>query len=95
MPQNERRLPKETWREQVCAIRANTAKKATKISPSAMSEVLTALDGYWDALEASDLTERSKGIYMAMAENFVRWMRNDFVPGSRMMPRKVKPDAAT
>jgi hypothetical protein len=66
--------------------RSINAQKSTQISPSAMLEVLTALDKYWDAVEASDLGEDAKGIYMSMAEYFVRWMRNDFVPGSRNSP---------
>jgi|SRR5215831_15756039 len=75
------------WRQHVSSAsdmtRAMTAQKATRISPSAMTEVLSALNDYWVAIEASDLKERSKGIYMSMADNFVRWMRDEFVPGSR------------
>jgi hypothetical protein len=77
---------------QVCREqnRLKMAEKATRISPSAMLEVLSALDGYWDDIEASDLSERGKGIYMEMAENFVRWMRDDFAPGSRKAPYRVR-----
>ncbi len=79
-------------REQVEALakmsRSLNAQKATRISPSAMSEVQAALNDYWDELDASDLSEASKGIYMANADNFVRWMRNDFTPGSRNTPWK-------
>jgi hypothetical protein len=75
------------WREHVRSAtdktRAMTAERATRISPAAMTEVLSALDDYWAAIESSDLKERSKGIYMSMADNFVRWMRSEFVPGSR------------
>lgn len=75
------------WRDHVRSAcdrtRAMTADKATRISPSAMAEVLSALNDYWDALEASDLKERSRGIYMSMADNFVRWMRDEFAPGCR------------
>lgn len=75
------------WREQVGSAtertRAIMAEKATRISPAAMAEVLSALNDDWVALEGSDLKERSKGIYMSMADNFVRWMRDEFVPGSR------------
>lgn len=89
----------EAWREQVRTVtertRAMTAEKATRISPSAMAEVLSALNDYWDAIDASDLKERSKGIYMSMADNFVRWMRDEFAPGCRSTvygypPRYVK-----
>jgi hypothetical protein len=63
--------------------RAMNAQRATRISASAMAEVQSALNDYWVELDASDLSEASKGIYMANADNFVRWMRNDFTPGSR------------
>jgi hypothetical protein len=65
------------------ASRTIKAQKATRISPAAMIEVMTALEAYWGDLEASDLSEASKGIYMNNADNFVRWMRGEFVPGSR------------
>lgn len=51
-----------------------------------MAEVQSALNDYWAELDASDLSEASKGIYMANADNFVRWMRDDFTPGSRNTP---------
>lgn len=77
----------QAWRAQARAATARTrammAEKATRISSSAMSEVLSALDDYWSAVDSSDLKERSKGIYMSMADNFVRWMRDEFVPGRR------------
>ena len=68
--------------------RSMNAQKATRISPSAMEEVQSALSDYWAELDASDLSEASKGIYMANADNFVRWMRNDFTLGSRNTPWK-------
>jgi hypothetical protein len=37
------------------------ASKASRISPSAMSEVQSALNDYWTALDESDLSEESKG----------------------------------
>jgi hypothetical protein len=73
--------------------RSMNAQKATRISPSAMAEVQSALNDYWAELDGSDLSEASKGIYMANADNFVRWMRNDFIPGSRNTP--WKPTRAT
>ena len=83
-------ISNQAWHEQVRSAtemtRAMTASKATRISPSAMAEVLVALHDYWDALQSTELSERSKGIYLSMADNFVRWMRNDFVPGRRMYP---------
>ena len=88
----------EVWPERARAVietaRMRQAEKATRISPSAMLEVLSALDGYWDAIESSDLSERAKGIYMEMADGFVRWMRGDFVPGSRKAPYRIRRDRA-
>lgn len=63
--------------------RSVKAQKATRISPTAMLEVMSALEGYWDAIETSDLSQASKGIYINHADNFVRWMRGEFIPGSR------------
>jgi hypothetical protein len=61
--------------------------KTTSLASELPAAVLrAALDKYWDAVEASDLGEVAKSIYMDMAEYFVRWMRNDFVPGSRNGP---------
>jgi hypothetical protein len=84
----------QAWREQVRLLneraRSMHAEKATRISTSAMSEVLSALDDYWDAIEASDLSESAKGSYFDMAGNFVRWMRDDFVPGSRKFTGRMR-----
>src|SRR5258708_7624361 len=74
-------------REQVQSVmemsRSIKAQKATRISCAAMLEVMSALEDYWAAIETSDLSEASKNIYINHADNFVRWMRDDFIPGSR------------
>jgi hypothetical protein len=57
--------------------------KNERISTPALSEIQAALKTYWTVLETSELSEASKGIYMDMAENFVRWLTGDFTPGSR------------
>lgn len=44
----------------------------------------------WAALEASELSDGSKGIYMDLAENFVRWLEGDFNPGSRKEPYPIQ-----
>jgi len=94
MGELERHQPRD-WREPVRLAtdknRKMTANKATRISASAMAEVLSALNEYWDALEATDLKERSKGIYMSMADNFVRWMRDEFIPGRRTTVHSYQP----
>jgi hypothetical protein len=68
-----------------------TGEKTTpRITTPALSEVQDALKAYWAALDASELSEGSKGIYMDMAENFVRWLKGDFSPGSRKDPYPVR-----
>jgi hypothetical protein len=60
--------------------------KNERISTPALSEVQSALKAYWTVLETSELSAASKGIYMDMAENFVRRLKGDFTPGSRKDP---------
>jgi hypothetical protein len=64
--------------------------KNERISTPALSEVQSALKAYWTVLETSELSAASKGIYMDMAENFVRWLKGDFTPGSRKDPYPVR-----
>lgn len=61
-----------------------------RISNAAMSEVENALRGYYAAVESSDLSQSSQASYIDMANNFVRWLRVDFVPGSRKAPYRVR-----
>jgi hypothetical protein len=56
----------------------------TRISPSALSEVQAAFNAYCDAVEKSNLTDNSKATYVDRANNFMRWLRYDFDPGSRV-----------
>jgi hypothetical protein len=51
-----------------------------------MLEVLSALDGYWNEVQSSDLGEFAKSVYWQKAEYFVRWLEGEFVPGSRKAP---------
>jgi hypothetical protein len=70
-----------------------------RISTAALSEVQAATKAYWAVLEDSELSAASKSIYMDMADNFVRWLSGDFVPGSRKDPypfrKKKKEDIAS
>jgi hypothetical protein len=70
-----------------------------RISTAALSEVQAATKAYWAVLEESELSDASKGIYMDMADNFVRWLSGDSTPGSRKDPypvrRKKKEDIAS
>jgi hypothetical protein len=76
----------------------NGEKETTPlIARPALAEVETALRAYWSALDDSELSEASKGIYMNGADNFVRWLSGNFVPGSRKDPypkRKKDPIAS-
>jgi hypothetical protein len=68
---------------------------SARISTLALSEVQAAMKEYWAVLDESELSEASKGMYMDMAGNFVRWMSGEFVPGSQKNPypfRKRKKD---
>jgi hypothetical protein len=52
--------PGEVWSKQARSLmetaRMREAARATRISPSAMAEVLSALGGYWADIETSDLS---------------------------------------
>lgn len=64
--------------------------KQYRISTAAMSEVEDALKGYYSVVESSDLSQSSQASYIDMANNFVRWLRGDFIPGSRKAPYRVR-----
>jgi len=53
-----------------------------KISPQALTEVQSDLAGYCAVVDATTLSEVSKGIYIDFADKFVRWLSGNFAPGS-------------
>ncbi|MGD1082626.1 MAG: hypothetical protein ABR881_30295 [Candidatus Sulfotelmatobacter sp.] len=63
-----------------------------RISEAAISELETAWKDYCAAVAASDLSESSQATYTDMANNFVRWLRGDFDPGSRKAPYRIVAD---
>jgi hypothetical protein len=63
---------------------------APQLSTAALFEVEAALKAYYAAVETSDLTQSSQATYIDMANNFVRWLRGDFNPGSRKEPYRAK-----
>jgi hypothetical protein len=65
-------------------------KPPARISTPALSELQAALKAYHSAVETSDLSQSSQATYMDMAENFVRWLKGDFNPGSRKAPYSLK-----
>jgi hypothetical protein len=65
---------------------------SARISTATLFEVQSALRSYCAAVETSDLSDHSQATYINMADNFVRWLKGDFDPGSRVAPytRKKK-----
>jgi hypothetical protein len=61
-----------------------------QLSTTALFEIEAALKAYYAAVETSDLTQSSQATYIDMANNFVRWLRGDFNPGSRKEPYRAK-----
>ena len=55
-----------------------------KISQDALRQVQAALENYITELKASKLTQSSKDTYLLHAEQFVRWLDDDFVPGGHL-----------
>ena len=62
---------------------------SARMSP-ALLEIQAALRSYCTAVQASDLSGSSQATYIDMADNFVRWLRGDFDPGSRVAPYRVR-----
>ena len=57
-------------------------KTIARLPADALREVEKAFKGYYDAVESSDLSQSSQATYIDMANNFVRWVRGEFDPGS-------------
>jgi len=73
-------------------LRVGEQKKpvaSARISTATLFEVQAALRSYCATVETSDLSESSQAIYINMADNFVRWLKGDFDPGSGLAPYKV------
>jgi phage host-nuclease inhibitor protein Gam len=62
----------------------------TRISPSAMAELQTALKAYCEAVRNSELSLSSQATYVDMVNGFVRWLKYDFEPGCRVAPYSLK-----
>ncbi len=67
-------------------------KKSPRISLVALKEVETALREYIDLVVRADLSNWAKTEYVDRADQFVRWLKWEFEPGSRGQsgPRKKK-----
>ena len=48
-----------------------------------LNEVELALVQYREQVNATDMTPSTKKTYLVHSENFVRWLKGEFVPGLR------------
>jgi hypothetical protein len=55
-----------------------------------MSELETAFKAYCLAVEKSELSHSSQATYVDMVSGFMRWLRYEFEPGSRIAPYSKK-----
>jgi hypothetical protein len=61
-----------------------------RISASAISEIETAFKEYSSAVENSGLRYTTQATYVDRAYNFLRWLKYEFEPGSRIAPYSSK-----
>ena len=69
--------------------------QAPRISPAALAEVETALRDYAKEVLRAGLGEFTTNVYIDKADYFVRWLKHDFEPGSRMDRTPAKHTAPT
>lgn len=55
-----------------------------KISKQALEEVRAALERYREEVAEAGLAPLTEKTYLHHAETFVRWLEDDFTPGSRV-----------
>lgn len=58
-----------------------------QISLISLEEVQDALERYTAVVDSSELTIQSKATYLLHANQFVRWLADDFEPGSTLRGR--------
>ncbi len=58
-----------------------------KVGQDTLTAVQDALERYKEVVEATELTSESKRTYLLHAENFVRWLADDFEPGINVRNR--------
>jgi hypothetical protein len=66
------------------------ARTPSRISSDALFEVENAFRAYCADVEESDLSVSSQATYVDMASGFIRWLKGDFSPGSRVLPYRGK-----
>ena len=62
-----------------------------KVSLEALAEIEQALSEYRTVVETAPLADASKYDYTRFATAFVRWIRDEFVPGSANNPDASPP----
>ena len=60
------------------------------VSPQALSEVETALQDYIRVVETSGMALTSRKTYIIHADQFVRWLKQEFQPGVHAGNRRPK-----
>ena len=58
-----------------------------KVSSISLQEIQEALERYRLEVEATRMTVDTKRTYLLHAENFVRWLSDDFNPGANVRRR--------
>ena len=58
-----------------------------KVSSISLQEIQEALERYRLEVEATRMTVKTKHTYLLHAENFVRWLSDDFNPGANVRRR--------
>ena len=53
-----------------------------EVSQDSLAQVLRALESYESEVNAAPLTRSTKHTYILHADHFVRWLQDDFEPGS-------------
>jgi hypothetical protein len=82
-------LRKEVTESIVRDHRVRQPQKA-RVATSLLFEMETALREYCDTVLKSELSEYSQADYIHGADNFVRWLKGEFDPGSRVKPYRSK-----
>jgi hypothetical protein len=76
----------------IASMSTPTPPLPPRISPAALSELETAFREYTKLVLAADLSWFSKTEYVDRVDQFVRWLKHDFDPGSRTASRRTADD---
>ena len=54
-----------------------------RVSNEALQEIEAALREYEQEVESSNMSPATQHTYLLHSENFVKWLKGEFVPGAR------------